>query len=164
MKSTIAFALFQAALVQCSPRQSQEQQPFHLQSRPDLVRQSSASESHQASAVSATASPATWLSKYGAQKDLSYTGPLAFAHLPYHRCLEDPSVTYDVAILGMPFDTTVTFRPGARFGPHGIRLGSRRQSGERGFTLAWGRDPYEGITAVDCGDVSVPIMIAPLTA
>jgi len=31
----------------------------------------------------------------------------------------------DVAVVGMPFDAGVSYRPGARFGPAGIREGSR---------------------------------------
>jgi agmatinase len=100
----------------------------------------------------------TWKEKYGAQPDLLFTGPLAFSHLPYFRCLEDAAApAFDIALLGMPFDTTVTFRPGARFGPAGIRTGSRRISpGGRSWSLAWGLDPYEqGVEIIDCGDVSI---------
>ncbi|KAI0027757.1 arginase family-domain-containing protein [Vararia minispora EC-137] len=106
----------------------------------------------------AVASSATWAEKYGTQPDLGYTGPLAFAHINYARCLEDTAaaVPFDVAVLGMPFDTSVTYRPGARFGPAGIRTGSRRQNAQRAYTLAWGFDPYkQGATVVDCGDVPV---------
>ncbi|KIY49068.1 Arginase/deacetylase [Fistulina hepatica ATCC 64428] len=106
-------------------------------------------------AVDITQEP--WASKYGAQKDLGYTGPLSFSHMPYARCLEDASTPYDIAIIGLPFDTTTSYRPGARFGPFGIRSGSRRQSAG-GYTLAWGASPYElGASILDCGDV-------PLTA
>jgi agmatinase len=98
-----------------------------------------------------------WQTKYGPQIDLPFTGPLAFSHLPYTRCLDDASKSFDIAILGMPFDTGVTYRPGARFGPFGIRSGSRRQSGRRGYTLAWGSNPYEqGFNILDCGDVRSP--------
>ncbi|KAJ8501876.1 hypothetical protein ONZ45_g11971 [Pleurotus djamor] len=94
-----------------------------------------------------------WASKYGPQNDLGYTGPLSFSHLPYKRCLEDGSSKFDIAILGFPFDTTTSYRPGARFGPAGIRHGSRRQS-ERGYTLTWGSSPYDlGASMMDCGDV-----------
>ncbi|KAJ7581066.1 Arginase/deacetylase [Mycena floridula] len=96
-----------------------------------------------------------WTSKYGAQNDLSYTGILSFSHFPYARCLEDASKPFDIAILGLPFDTTTSYRPGARFGPFGIRSGSRRQSA-RGYTLTWGASPYElGSSLLDCGDVPV---------
>lgn len=95
-----------------------------------------------------------WTKKYGAQSDQPYSGPLSFSHLPYTRCLEDPSKRFDIAILGLPFDTATSYRPGARFGPYAIRSGSRRQRDVRGYTLNWGINPYDrGHTVVDCGDV-----------
>ena len=61
---------------------------------------------------------------------------------------------FDIAILGMPFDTGVTYRPGARFGPYAIRSGARRQRESRGYTMSWAVDPYSlGSKVVDCGDV-----------
>ncbi|KZT30919.1 Arginase/deacetylase [Neolentinus lepideus HHB14362 ss-1] len=100
--------------------------------------------------------PNPWTSKYGAQIDLPFTGPLSFSHLPYSRCLEDESAEFDIAVLGMPFDTAVTYRSGARFGPFAIRSGSRRQRAERGYSLAWRNNPYEqGSKVLDCGDVPV---------
>lgn len=105
-------------------------------------------------------SPKSWSEKYGSQDDLAFTGPLAFSHLPYFRCLEDVSPVFDVAVLGMPFDTSVTYRPGARFGPTGIRVGSRRISGQRAWSLSWGLDPYrQGLKVIDCGDVCVALLI-----
>jgi len=121
----------------------------------------------------------TWLEKYGPQVDQPFSGPLSFSHLPYHRCLEREDVSFDIAILGMPFDTAVTYRPGwvhtllthrsyqrdvrisldscsARFGPYAIRSGSRRQRETRGYTMAWGINPYDqGLKVVDCGDVRI---------
>ena len=98
----------------------------------------------------------SWSDKYGSQVDLTFTGPLAFSHLPYFRCLEDVSPAFDIAVLGMPFDTSVTYRPGARFGPTGIRVGSRRIHARRAWSLSWGLDPYQqGLEVVDCGDVCV---------
>ena len=97
----------------------------------------------------------TWLEKYGPQIDQTFSGPLSFSHLPYSRCLEDEDASFDIALLGMPFDTAVTYRPGARFGPYAIRSGSRRQRESRGYTLAWQNNPYElGSRIMDCGDVS----------
>ncbi|KAJ7678481.1 Arginase/deacetylase [Mycena rosella] len=94
-----------------------------------------------------------WTSKYGAQIDLGYTGPLSFSHLPYTRCLDDGAARFDIGILGMPFDTSTSYRPGARFGPFAIRSGSRRQSA-RGYTLTWGTSPYDlGASFLDCGDI-----------
>jgi len=54
----------------------------------------------------------TWGEKYGAQFDQAFSGPLSFSHLPYVLCLEDTKTSFDIAILGMPFDTAVTYRPG----------------------------------------------------
>ncbi|KAJ7836524.1 Arginase/deacetylase [Mycena leptocephala] len=96
-----------------------------------------------------------WTSKYGPQYDLGYTGPLSFSHLPYTRCLDDGAARFDIGLLGMPFDTTTSFRPGARFGPFAIRSGSRRQGTGRG-TLAWGTSPEElGAALLDCGDIPI---------
>ena len=95
-----------------------------------------------------------WLNKYGKQIDQTFSGPLSFSHLPYTRCLEDASAKFDIAVLGMPFDTAVSYRPGARFGPFAIRSGSRRQRFGRAWTLGWRMNPYEaGIEVIDCGDV-----------
>jgi agmatinase len=99
----------------------------------------------------------TWAEKYGGQPDLAFTGPLSFSHLPYIRCLENTSPAFDIALLGMPFDIGVTYRPGARFGPQGIRIGSRRSlRGYSTWSLSWRLDPYrQGREIIDCGDVSV---------
>lgn len=96
-----------------------------------------------------------WTKKYGKQIDQAFSGPLAFSHLTYTRCLEERATLFDIGILGMPFDTATTYRPGARFGPFAIRSGSRRQRELRGYTLPWGMDPFAlGAKIIDCGDVS----------
>jgi agmatinase len=132
--------LFNAVLVAVQAlRARAHQQPVFSDSSSDSDRSSS-----------------LWSEKYGAQSDLVFTGPLSFAHLPYARCLEEnTSPAFDIALLGMPFDTAVTYRPGARFGPTGIRIGSRRIHDQRGWSLSWGLDPYQqGLDIIDCGDVS----------
>lgn len=62
--------------------------------------------------------------------DSVFSGITTFAHLPWQRCLAPASTSaqapFDIAILGAPFDTSTSYRPGARFGPSGIRAGSRR--------------------------------------
>lgn len=58
-----------------------------------------------------------WATKYGPQIDLPFTGPITYSHLEQQRCLDNTSYLFDIAILGLPFDTAVSFRPGARFGP-----------------------------------------------
>lgn len=90
-------------------------------------------------------------------------GLTSFGHLPYVPCFastadeEDDIAKYDIAVLGAPFDTATSYRPGARFGPHGIRDGSRRIRGPHSWDLYSGRNAFEEwATIVDCGD-------APLT-
>ncbi|RDW74399.1 agmatinase [Aspergillus mulundensis] len=86
-----------------------------------------------------------------------FSGLTTFAHIPYVNCFVDSeaqSTSYDIAILGAPFDTAVTGRPGARYGPGGIRLGSRRIEGWNVYT---GQNVFKSwAKLVDCGD-------APLT-
>ncbi|KAF8226313.1 Arginase/deacetylase [Tricholoma matsutake] len=96
----------------------------------------------------------TWREKYGEQHDHVFSGPLSFSHLPYALCLQDEATMFDIAILGMPFDTAVSYRTGARFGPYAIRSGSRRQRPNNGYTMFWGNNPYEA-NVLDCGDVPV---------
>jgi agmatinase len=52
-----------------------------------------------------------------------FAGLTTFANLPWVHCLSDSDDVekYDIAVLGAPFDTSTTARPGARFGPTGIR-------------------------------------------
>jgi len=62
----------------------------------------------------------------GTQADSVFSGITTFGRLPYQPCLAMQDVQYDIAFLGAPFDTGTSYRPGARFGPSGIRQGSRR--------------------------------------
>jgi agmatinase len=50
-----------------------------------------------------------------------FAGPETFARLPR---LDDVGAAA-VAVLGVPFDSGVTYRPGARFGPAAVRAGSK---------------------------------------
>ena len=88
--------------------------------------------------------------------DWSFSGISTFAHLPHTRCLTHPETTYDIAILGAPFDTAVSYRPGARFGPRAIRAGSARQTSFRGFNPRANLNPYTSwAKIVDCGDIPI---------
>jgi agmatinase len=49
-----------------------------------------------------------------------FTGPSTFARLPLVRTLDE----VDLAIVGVPFDTGVTYRIGGRFGPNAVRAAS----------------------------------------
>ena len=60
------------------------------------------------------------------QADSVFSGISTFGRLPYFPCLASEEEKYDIAFLGAPFDTGTSYRPGARFGPSGIRQGSRR--------------------------------------
>jgi agmatinase len=101
--------------------------------------------------------------------DAIFAGLGTFGHLPFGACLSPitthipygseelaPGDNFDVAIIGMPFDTAVSFRPGARFGPSGIRHNSKRMSKFRGYNVPLGLNVYEsGQKILDCGDIPV---------
>src|SRR5688500_9425461 len=76
-----------------------------------------------------------------------FAGPATFARLPRR---EDVDVC-DVAILGIPFDSGVTYRPGARFGPQAVRSGSRLL---RSYHPALDVKPFAAQQVVDAGDVA----------
>jgi agmatinase len=77
-----------------------------------------------------------------------YAGPATFARLP--RIDEVPAA--DAAVLGIPFDSGVTYRPGARFGPSHIRESSRLL---RPYNPALGVSPFAAMQVVDAGDLAV---------
>ncbi|HEX6523435.1 MAG TPA: agmatinase [Streptosporangiaceae bacterium] len=77
-----------------------------------------------------------------------FAGPATFARLP--RIDEVPRA--DLAVLGVPFDSGVTYRPGARFGPTHIRESSRLL---RPFNPALSLSPFARLQAVDAGDLGV---------
>jgi agmatinase len=80
----------------------------------------------------------------------------AVAHLPHTRCLTHPEAAFDIGIIGAPFDTAVSYRPGARFGPRAIRAGSSRQTSFRGFNTRANLNPYTSwAKIVDCGDIPI---------
>lgn len=56
----------------------------------------------------------------------------------------------------MPFDTAVSYRNGARFGPNAIRQGSRRHAKNRAYSIPWNFNPLlSGPAFIDCGDVPI---------
>ncbi len=76
-----------------------------------------------------------------------YAGASTFARLPRI----DEVASYDVAVLGVPFDGGVSFRPGARFGPSAIRQASRNL--RPAFNPELNVAPFRVLQAVDAGDV-----------
>jgi len=77
-----------------------------------------------------------------------YAGASTFCRLPELR-----DVPYcDVAIVGIPFDSGTSFRPGARFGPQAIRQASRHL--RYNFHPAYGTEPFREIQVADAGDIA----------
>lgn len=76
-----------------------------------------------------------------------YAGLTTFARLPRIEDVPD----HDVAVVGVPFDTGVTYRPGARFGPGAIREASRLL---RPYNPALDASPFMIAQVVDAGDVA----------
>ncbi|TGJ87616.1 hypothetical protein E0Z10_g1146 [Xylaria hypoxylon] len=117
-----------------------------------------------------------------------FSGLNTYARIPYVNCFSDDAAEgtkYDVAILGAPFDTGVTARPGARYGPRGIRASSQRKYADFAWSVYTGRsirtisqtcsagsieeethaDRFVGknalkswATVVDCGDVPLTVL------
>jgi len=89
--------------------------------------------------------------------DAIFSGITTFARLPWVQCLtKEKHVPFDIAFLGAPFDTSTSYRPGARFGPAGIRAGSRRLTLYGGYNVQLGVNPFlSGLKIVDCGDIPV---------
>jgi agmatinase len=81
-------------------------------------------------------------------KSPRFTGPSTFARLPYVRTLEE----VDVAIVGVPFDTGVTYRVGGRFGPNAIRAASVML---RPYNTNLDVAPFEILSCVDYGDIAI---------
>lgn len=75
-----------------------------------------------------------------------YAGLTTFARLPRRDDVEK----YDLSLVGVPFDSGVTYRPGARFGPSAIRQASRLL---RPYNPALDAEPFRDAQVVDAGDV-----------
>jgi agmatinase len=75
-----------------------------------------------------------------------YTGIRTFARAPHVTSAED----VDVAIVGVPFDTATSMRPGARFGPAGIRDASLLL---RPWNPAQAVDVFGSLSIADIGDL-----------
>ncbi|KAH8892769.1 Arginase/deacetylase [Thozetella sp. PMI_491] len=92
----------------------------------------------------------------GTQADSVFSGISTFGRLPYQPCLRSADITYDIAFIGAPFDTGTSYRPGARFGPSGIRQGSRRLNLYGGYNVPLDTNPFNSwATVLDCGDIPV---------
>ncbi len=75
-----------------------------------------------------------------------FMGPATFARLPR----PDQVSSWDVAVVGAPFDIGTSYRPGARFGPIGIRNGARTL---RSWHPHLEDSPFGSHQLVDAGDI-----------
>ena len=81
-----------------------------------------------------------------------YSGESTFALLPRLRDLETAGHSADIKIIGAPFDTGVSYRPGARFGPTHVRQASRLL---RPYNPATGTSPFAQVQVADAGDMAL---------
>lgn len=77
-----------------------------------------------------------------------YCGPETFARLPRADEVSRP----DVLVVGIPFDSGVSYRPGARFGPSHIRASSKLL---RPYNPAQDVHPFGVQQVADAGDIAV---------
>ncbi len=82
------------------------------------------------------------------RKSPRFAGLSTFARLPHSKDLTD----VDVVFVGIPFDDATTFRPGARFGPKGVRENSLLL---RPYNPVLNVKPFDALNVLDYGDVDV---------
>lgn len=75
-----------------------------------------------------------------------WAGPATFARLPRTDQVEHT----DVAVVGVPFDSGVSYRSGARFGPNHVRESSRLL---RPYNPAQNHSPFANLQVADAGDI-----------
>ncbi|MDP9842656.1 agmatinase [Streptosporangium lutulentum] len=76
-----------------------------------------------------------------------FAGPATFARLPRL----DEVGRADVVVAGVPFDSGVSYRPGARFGPSAVREASRLL---RPYNPGLDVSPFERLQVADAGDIA----------
>lgn len=91
--------------------------------------------------------------------EMTYGGALSFLRRRYSRDLAG----VDVAVMGVPYDAAVTYRPGCRLGPRAIRAASVQLAELKAFPFGFALPACLGI--VDWGDVMLdphhPETVAP---
>jgi agmatinase len=94
-----------------------------------------------------------------ARVEMTYGGALSFLRRVYSRALDG----VDVAVMGFPFDSAVTYRPGCRLGPRAIRAASVQLAELKAFPF--GFSLLEELAIVDRGDAMLdphhPETVAP---
>ena len=84
---------------------------------------------------------------YGRHFEPTYGGATSFLRRPYSADL----TAADIAVVGVPFDSAVTYRPGCRLGPRAIRAASVQLAELKAFPF--GIDPFDTLAVVDHGDI-----------
>ncbi len=84
--------------------------------------------------------------RHGQSMEPNYSGVVSFLRRVYRR---DPS-GFDVAVWGVPLDTSVSNRPGTRFGPRALRDASTILDGDPVYPF--GLDIFEDMSVCDTGD------------
>ena len=82
----------------------------------------------------------------GTTSEPTYGGVTSFMRRKYTKDMTG----VDVAVLGVPLDTATTNRPGARYGPRGIRAASTIMAWEKPYGMEF--DPFDELAVVDSGD------------
>lgn len=85
----------------------------------------------------------------GRWHEMTYGGVTSFLRRRYSRDLAGA----DVAVLGVPYDCAVTYRPGCRLGPRAIRAASVQLAELKAFPF--GFDPFDRLSVVDYGDCAI---------
>jgi agmatinase len=87
--------------------------------------------------------------RYGESIEANYSGAVSFLRRPYARSAEG----YDVAVWGVPLDTSVSNRPGTRFGPRAIREASTINVGDPTYPFQF--DIFADLAVADTGDCAL---------
>ncbi len=88
-------------------------------------------------------------SNRGRDVEMTYGGATSFLRRRYTRDLTD----VDVVVSGVPYDASVTYRPGCRLGPRAIRAASVQLAELKAFPF--GFDPFETLSVIDYGDCMI---------
>lgn len=84
----------------------------------------------------------------GQSTEPNYSGAVSFLRRPYRKRPEGA----DAVVWGVPLDTSVSNRPGTRFGPRAIREASTILDGDPAWPFK--ADPFADLLVVDAGDAA----------
>jgi agmatinase len=87
--------------------------------------------------------------RFGESTEANYAGAVSFLRRPYALSAEGA----EVAVWGVPLDTSVSNRPGTRFGPRAIREASTIMCGDPAYPFTF--DIFGDLAVVDTGDCSL---------